>query len=74
MQVTPKSVVGAAPETKREAPPETTRDASQLRVCSPSKSTATTSSASFSGESEPPGRYHSTIELIVPKRRRVAVT
>ena len=32
-----------------------------------------TSSASFSGEREPPGLYHSTMELMVPKSSRVTV-
>ena len=39
----------------------------------PSNAMVMTSSASFSGDSEPPGLYHSTIELMVPNSSRVTV-
>ena len=44
-----------------------------LGTCRPWNAMAMTSSASFSGDSEPPGLYHSTIELMVPNSSRVMV-
>jgi oxepin-CoA hydrolase/3-oxo-5,6-dehydrosuberyl-CoA semialdehyde dehydrogenase len=54
-------------------PADRTRPAGQGRWCSPSKTMVMTSSASLSAVSWPPGLYHSTIELMVPKSSRVVV-